>query len=565
MSCNNARQRVRRVVAVVASCVIPLGFASHAVAANGGYTIDLCKLPDGTAAGVDGFQPTISQPLLLLENTCASGGSLRAAVLTTQPQPGGAYAAWSWTAAPDTTLRSVRVWRSVSVVFTSNYAYGAEAIDSPALAFDPVDYKEVCSAYQSCATIGRADVWNDPANLWSADLGRSTSIHFVAFCNALQGQTCAQRTDGVPTAEIRVHRFEANVVDESPPVVTLASGGFTQTTKLRGPTDLRILASDRGAGLYRVLTQYLDDAGAWQSVQVQPTDDTSVTCRDAVLGNSDPYEFTMRQPCPLTLDRGVTIDPSAIPNGLRTVRVAVEDAGGNLTEATRIQVPVANGRGIINGTGATDTARLRVAWYRGHHKIRSYKRHLAFHRSGVIRGRLLNAQGAPITLANIQVFAQADRNGATRGLLATITTDAHGTFGYKVPARQESRRLWLQYRTYSEDDQPAAQRRLRTLVRPAITLHVTIHGVSVAYHGSLRSGPIPRGGKIIVLQGRDRGVHQWATFASKRVGNRTGVFRGSYQLHGRVPGRRLQFRVVVPRDGSYGYAQGYSRVVTRRE
>ena len=369
----------------------------------------------------------------------------------------------------------------------------------------------------------------------------------------------------MPTAEIRVHRFEASVVDESPPVVTLASGGFTQAAKLRGPIDLRILATDRGSGLYRVLTQYLDDAGAWQTVKAQPIDDTSVTCRDAVPGNSDPYEFTSRQPCPLTVDRGLTIDPSAIPNGLRTMRVAVEDAGGNLTQAARIQVPVANGRGIINGTGATDTATLRAAWYRGKHKLRSYKRHLPFRRSGLLRGRLLNAQGAPIGLANIQVFAQADRNGATRELLATFTTDAHGTFGYEVPARQESRRLWLQYRAYSEDDQPAAQRRFRTLVRPAVTLHVLIDGNRVSYHGTLRSGPIPRGGKIIVLQGRDRGVHQWATFASKRVGSRTGIFRGRYRLHGRVPGRRLQFRVVVPRDGSYGYAQGYSRTVTRRE
>jgi hypothetical protein len=134
-----------------------------------------------------------------------------------------------------------------------------------------------------------------------------------------------------------------------------------------------------------------------------------------------------------------------------------------------------------------------------------------------------------------------------------------------VPARQESRRLWLQYRTYSEDDQPAAQRRFRTLVRPAVTLHVRIDGDDVSYHGTLRSRPIPRGGKIIVLQGRRRGVRQWATFASKRVGSRTGIFRGHYRLHSREPGARLQFRVVVPREGSYAYAQGYSRVVTRRE
>jgi hypothetical protein len=76
------------------------------------------------------------------------------------------------------------------------------------------------------------------------------------------------------------------------------------------------------------------------------------------------------------------------------------------------------------------------------------------------------------------------------------------------------------------------------------------------------SGSTPRGGKLVVLQGRVRGG-RWQTFATRRA-RRGGAFRGAYRLKVRRPGVRLQFRARAVAEAGWPYLEATSRVVTRR-
>ncbi|MDQ3770459.1 MAG: hypothetical protein M3370_13425 [Actinomycetota bacterium] len=81
------------------------------------------------------------------------------------------------------------------------------------------------------------------------------------------------------------------------------------------------------------------------------------------------------------------------------------------------------------------------------------------------------------------------------------------------------------------------------------------------YSGRVTSGPLPKGGKIVVVQGRVRGG-SWQTFATRQARGR-GRFSGRYRLRVRRPGTRLQFRVRVPSEGNYPYLTAVGRPVTK--
>jgi hypothetical protein len=94
-----------------------------------------------------------------------------------------------------------------------------------------------------------------------------------------------------------------------------------------------------------------------------------------------------------------------------------------------------------------------------------------------------------------------------------------------------------------------------------VRLSVALRGAAVTYRGTVLSGPMPRGGKLVILQGRVKGK-AWQTFASRRA-RAGGRFSGKYRLKLRVPGRKLQFRARVVAESGFPYLAGVSRAVTR--
>jgi hypothetical protein len=211
----------------------------------------------------------------------------------------------------------------------------------------------------------------------------------------------------------------------------------------------------------------------------------------------------------------------------------------------------------VNGEGASRDARLSVEFAgRG-----GTARTLAFARTATAVGRLVDGNGRPIRNAIVDVSATPAVRGARAAAASPAVTGADGTFTYRVPARASSRTLRFEYR-YVRDGEVVTAAALTLRVRAAVRLSVRLRGVAVRYSGRVLSRPLPRAGKLVVLQGRVRGG-RWQTFATRRA-SRVGSFRGRYRLKVRRPGVRLQFRARAVAEAGWPYLDGTSRAVTRR-
>ena len=213
--------------------------------------------------------------------------------------------------------------------------------------------------------------------------------------------------------------------------------------------------------------------------------------------------------------------------------------------------------GAVNGEGASARARLTVEFAGRGGSVRT----LRFARSATAVGRLIDEHGRPIRNAVVDVASTAALRGAHAAAAAPAVTGSDGSFVYRIPPRSSSRTLRFEYRYLREGDVVSAAS-LTLRVRAAVRLAVRLRGVAVRYSGRVLSRPLPRAGKLVVLQGRVSGG-RWQTFATRRA-SRRGTFRGGYRLKVRRPGARLQFRARAVAEAGWPYLDGTSRPVTRR-
>jgi hypothetical protein len=85
---------------------------------------------------------------------------------------------------------------------------------------------------------------------------------------------------------------------------------------------------------------------------------------------------------------------------------------------------------------------------------------------------------------------------------------------------------------------------------------------TIRFRGRLLAGPVPRGGKPVILEARS-GRSPWIEFHVIRT-DRRGRFSSSYRF--KFPGPAVyQFRVLCEQEADYPYAAGSSRVLTVSE
>jgi hypothetical protein len=83
-------------------------------------------------------------------------------------------------------------------------------------------------------------------------------------------------------------------------------------------------------------------------------------------------------------------------------------------------------------------------------------------------------------------------------------------------------------------------------------------GQTISFAGRLLGGPVPGGGKVVVLQARAPGGN-WIDFEVVRAGG-SGRFAARYRF--RFPGpAHYEFRAVSEREAAYPYLAGTSRPV----
>ena len=241
-----------------------------------------------------------------------------------------------------------------------------------------------------------------------------------------------------------------------------------------------------------------------------------------------------------TLDRG---DASRI--GLR---VTARDAAGNASTAeglpTRITATsarVGKRTKAIRGGRLRPSARQRVT----------------------IRGVLKGVEGTPLAGRRITVSASLRRTGAGRQTLGTTTTGPGGRFSAKVPPGP-SRLVRLEFD--GEGGGLPSSRAVSLRVRASSTIRAstrTVRGrARVRFSGRLRTSgqPVPRGGKLVELQAREKG--RWRTFATTRARGSRAAWQSTYRFGGRPDTYPIRLR--IRRESSFPFELGYSRSIAVR-
>jgi hypothetical protein len=260
----------------------------------------------------------------------------------------------------------------------------------------------------------------------------------------------------------------------------------------------------------------------------------------------------------------VGLDTTGLANGAHRLIVSVIDAAGNSAPVLDRMITVANpgAPGPPNGQGATSAALLSARWQS------TTKSRLAvpYGRSEMILGRLTSATGAPIAGAQLDVSETAASTGAAATAATPVRTGSDGGFLLRLPRGLSSRSIRLSYAARLGEAQPAAAKTLQLAVTAPLSLTITPRGAHVGstirFRGRLGAGPIPRGGKSLILEARS-GRGGWIEFHVIRT-DAHGRFRSSYRF--RFPGpATYRFRVLSEREADYPYAAGVSRMVSVRE
>ena len=384
--------------------------------------------------------------------------------------------------------------------------------------------------------------------------------------------TCATgpcRTSGKGLMMAVIARASFDVRDDSAPIGAV-SGPAVAGSVWSGMTGVAVDGSDSGSGLSRGVIEV--DGSDAQSVQLA---DDRGTCSDV---GPDPTvrEYAAAKPCPGLVHGQFNIDTAALPQGEHTVRILLEDASGNRTavfgpvtrriDANNTQIGPGSDparRGALNGDKASDDGRMAAHW-----GVRGRKSLLksGYGRRHVVTGRLTTALGEPISGATLDVVSKTTAVNARELAKGGPQTGSDGNFSMVLPRGVSSRDLTLRYRSHVADTIPVAAASLRLRVRAGVRLTVTprraVRGQVVRFHGRLLGGPIPRGGKQLVMTVRGQ-TGGWLRFNVVRTDSR-GRFSLGYRF--KQPGAaRYRFRALSLAEAAYPYLAGGSNVASVRK
>lgn len=543
----------------VVGALLALGGAG--VARAGRYHVYSCRMPDGEVAPTDGWSGTFGPDRVwddYLEDTCEKGGALLAALgdQTTHLVYHDTVT-WGFTTPSFASLLAATVWRAGEVYGGSGEegGYGV-SLAGP----EPKDEFEGCAYTHRCSTLGSPSGGagsGNAVNVPSTALGKE--LYLSASCGSgLEGSECGDNFGDANNYAAAIYLFAADFVLEQPagPTVSAVGGELPSATMVAGTSDVVFTASDPGSGVYEAL--FSVDG---KVVQQEVIDEDGGRCRDVGQTSDGLPAFLYLQPCPASVNGDVGFNSMAVPNGTHHLVVSVIDAAGNAATVLDRTIDVENpgAPGPLNGQGASPQARLQARW-------RSTPRarlSTAYGRRETIVGRLTAPGGGPIVGAQIQLTGAPVLVGARAAVMPGARTGPEGEFTIRLPAGLSSRDLTVSYFARLGDPHPAASRQLQLDVRAPVSLTISPRTASVDsaiyFRGRLEAGPIPAGGKELILEARSGGG-RWIEFDVLRTDGH-GRYRASYRF--KFPGPAVyQFRVLCEQEADYPYAEGASPVVT---
>ena len=559
--------RIVAVVIALGASTVVCAALSAASADAGAYHVYTCRTPSGESAPADGWSGAHTGPETFAEDTCAQpGGALVAALRGGTARTANADSAdWAFDAPVDTTLAGATLWRAGDAdggaavnAFYEFWFGGPNDLGSPTSAFGQCVGGSTCPVGlgNTSEPLGAGNRVAVP----SPNLG--SNLYVNASCSGESGFNCREDEQDPNGYAAVIYLYAADLILEQSagPSASNVSGELASAPTVSGTSDVAFSASDPGSGVYEAVFSVDGEV-----VQRTVLDEDGGRCRDVGETTDGLPAFLYVQPCPGSLSADVGLETARIGNGAHHLVVSVIDAAGNaatvLDRTITVDNPATAGApgvpGAPNGTNASAQATLMVGW-----KARSAERLTsAYGRAHAVIGRLTGPGGLPIAGARIDVSSTPAYAGARAAALASPLTGPEGRFELQLPADISSRTLRFAYSDAS-DSPPVVTRTLTLRVRAALTLRVAPRSASVGrsiyFSGRLRGAPVPKGGKLLVLEARSPGG-PWLEFDVIRS-EAHGAYHASYRF--KFPGPAYyQFRVLCEAEADYPFATGSSSVV----
>jgi len=539
----------------IAALAAMLVLAASALA--GEYHVYACRTPSGEIAPADGWSASETGTAAVAEDTCSQpGGALVAGLRAhTARTANSSSATWAFAVPSNETLTGATLWRAGDAegggAINAGYQFwlAGPTEEEP---FSECAYLSGCTSEEgdSAEPLSSVNRVTEPAS----SLG--SHLYVRASCSGVANYDCPSGAGDPDDFAAVVYLYAADLTLEQsvPPTASNVSGELTSASTVAGTSDVAFDASDPGAGVYEAV--FSVDG---QVVQSTVLNEDGGRCRNVGQTTDGLPAFLYVQPCPASVSADVGFDTTRVANGEHHLVVDVMDAAGNTATVLDRTITVDNPAppGGPNGTNASPQASLDVSWAatKGARLVSGYGR------AETIVGRLTSTGGTPIGGARVNVLATPDYLGARTAAMAGVSTNAEGRFAMRLPAGTSSRTLRFEY-SDNLDSPPVVVKTLTLTVRAGVALHIaprtTSVGRAIHFSGRLRGGPIPKGGKLLVLEARSPGG-AWLEFDVIRS-NARGRFHASYRF--KFPGpAQYQFRVLCEAEADYPFATGASNVV----
>jgi hypothetical protein len=529
---------------------------SAPIADAGIYHVYSCRTPGGAPAPIDGWTAVIAKESAydtVATNGCEGGKPLVAALgASTSHVADHDRASWVFTTPSFARLVDARLTRSgevSSVVGRGTYEIW---LSTPTFA----SVVEECVASLGCTHLGEPLSPDDSANTVELSASRlGQSLWLSASCGGISEEVeCAADPSGPSeyAAAMRLSAADLTLEQSKSPVVEAVEGDLATADPVAGAPDVRFTANDAGSGVY---TAIVDIDG--QQVSETVLDSNGGHCVNVGETTDGAPAFLYLRPCAETVHADVSVPTTGLTNGTHHIQVFVTDAAGNVTAVIDRQVVVDNAPAasapltVVHG-------QLRAVWRRNG----STSLTVPFGRAPQIVGRLVGPSGEPIADAAIEAVATPTAPGARSAAFMWQRTNAAGDFTLSVPRGASSREITLEYSADGRTTRTTASANLALRVHAGVALAVSprVSGVGreIRFTGRLLGGPVPAGGKAVILQARAPGGH-WIDFEVVDAGA-AGRFTDTYRF--RFPGpAHYEFRAVSEREAAYPYLSGASPVV----
>jgi hypothetical protein len=527
---------------------------SAAGAQAGSYHVYSCRTPSGESAPADGWSG-LAVGSAYAEDTCQNpGGALLAALGQAKRTASTDVATWTFEAPVGESIAGATLWRAGDAdggsVVNAAYEYW---LAGPA----ETEIFDECSG-SGCPGRGNPGQPLSAENrvvVPSANLG--SRLYAIASCGGVADFSCREGEHDASGFQAAVYVYAADLLlqQSAGPTAGNVNGELASAAVVRADSDVTFTATDPGAGVYEAV--FSVDG---QVVQSTVVNENGGRCRNVGQTTDGLAAFLYVHPCPASVSADVPFDTTRVPNGSHHLVVSVIDAAGNAAPVLDRQIMIANPPppGPANGTNASAQASLSVS-FRGTRKAQITR---SYARSTIVDGRLTGPGGAPISGALIDLLASPAYVGSKPVAMSGPRTGADGRFSMRLRGGISSRTLRFAYSSHLGEAPAVTSRPLTLAVRAGIRLGISPRtasvGSSIFFRGRLLGGPIPAGGKQLVLEARSPGG-EWIEFDVIST-DADGRFRASYTF--KFPGpAAYQFRVRSERESDFPFAAGSSNVV----